>query len=252
MVLKPNCVRQLMEPTESSCCQSFEVSSRSELLIHIALLSPMASDCVDRLPNMLPHTLTEVFLFGTKESRYQGTGAITASGLRNLGWFCEGAGIRSFQRTAFHVVMSSPRHIFLLLERSWINFVCTKVEHRKWLGEDDSIFRMQLRHYDELSCEQQALVHFQSCCEEFTNDAKKDIGDVTPNCPSCEVAMDGRMHRFEDCVFSQPVRNESRSHQMLGPTPHANKGLFTLARTTIVWRFFALASPDSFCRFIQI
>ena len=87
--------------------------------------------------------------------------------------------------------------------------VCGKVIHRKWLGGVSSFFRMQLRHLEELSASQRALVHFQSCGEQFTNDDKKYFGDVSAWCPNCEIDIDSRMHRFEDCRFFQPVRRES-------------------------------------------
>ena len=49
---------------------------------------------------------------------------------------------------------------------------------------------------------------FQSCGEQFTNDAKKYFGDVSPICPFCQNCDDSRLHRFEECSFFQPVRRE--------------------------------------------
>ena len=125
-----------------------------------------------------------------------------------MNWRFEGNGVWSLRGMKFHVFMSSPKHILALLERSWMFFVCGKIQHRKWLGGTQSIFRMHLKHLDELSASQKALVHFRSCGEQFTNDAKKYFGDVSALCPYCEAAIDNRLHRFEDCVFFQPVRNE--------------------------------------------
>ena len=108
----------------------------------------------------------------------------------------------------FHLFMSSSKHILFLLERSWLFFVCDKVRHRKWLGGISSIFRMHLKHLDNLSPSQRSLLHFQSCGEQFTNDAKKYFGDVSATCPYCGRADDSRMHRFEHCEYFQPIRSE--------------------------------------------
>ena len=142
------------------------------------------------------------------DGKYQGVAAILASRLNLLKWKYENNGVWFLRGMKFHIFMSSPKHLLSLLERSWTFFVCGKIQHRKWLGGTHSIFRMQLRHLDELSASQKALVHFQSCGEQFTNDAKKYFGDVSALCPYCENAIDTRLHRFEDCVFFQPVRNE--------------------------------------------
>ena len=146
--------------------------------------------------------------FGQIDGNYQGVAAILASRLDHLKWKYENNGVWSLRGMKFHIFMSSPKHILSLLERSWMFFVCGKLQHRKWLGDTHSVFRMQLRHLDELSASQKALVHFQSCGEQFTNDATKFFGDVSALCPYCENAIDTRLHRFEDCVFFQPVRKE--------------------------------------------
>ena len=104
--------------------------------------------------------------------------------------------------------MSSPRHIQVLLERSWLTYICDKIRHRKYPGNVSAICRMNLRHHSELSPSQKALVDFQSCGEQFTNDAKKYFGDVSPTCPFCRNCDDNRLHRFEECTFFQPVRRE--------------------------------------------
>ena len=111
--------------------------------------------------------------FGIELPRYKGTVAILAERLRNLQWSYEGDGIWDFRGARIHIFMSSPRHIQFLLERSWLTYICDKIRHRKYLGNVSSICRMNLRHHSELSSSQKALVDFQSCGEQFTNDAKK-------------------------------------------------------------------------------
>lgn len=74
---------------------------------------------------------------------------------------------------------------------------------RKHLGNVSSICRMNW--VDFLSG---GLVLFQSCGEQFTNDAKKYFGDVSPTCPFCQNCDDSGLHRFEECTFFQPVRQE--------------------------------------------
>ena len=147
-------------------------------------------------------------VFGVERPRYKGTVAILADRLRNLPWSYEGEGIWDFRGARIHIFMSSPRHIQFLLERSWLTYICDKIRHRKYLGNVSSICRMNLRRHSELSPSQKALVDFQSCGEQFTNDAKKYFGDVSPTCSFCQNCDDSRLHRFEECAFFQPVRRE--------------------------------------------
>ena len=156
-----------------------------------------------------PHHIDNMLhCFGVERPRYKGTVTILAERLRNLQWSYEGEGIWDFRGARIHIFMSSPRHIQFLLERSWLTYICDKIRHRKYLGNVSSICRMNLRHHSELSQSQKALVDFQSCGEQFTNDAKKYFGDVSPTCPFCQNCDDSRLHRFEECSFFQPVRRE--------------------------------------------
>ena len=146
--------------------------------------------------------------FSLPNSKYQGVASILSNRLQKLGWGYEDSGIWSLKGMKFHLFMSSSKHILFLLERSWLFFVCDKVRHRKWLGGISSIFRMHLKHLDNLSPSQRSLLHFQSCGEQFTNDAKKYFGDVSATCPYCGRADDSRMHRFVHCEYFQPIRSE--------------------------------------------
>ena len=146
--------------------------------------------------------------FQSQGNSFQGVVTILLKRLMSLHWKYESNGVWNFHGACFHVFMLSPKHIEFLVERSWLRHVCERVKHRKYLGQMQSLCRMNLNHLSKLSSSQRAMLDFQSCGEQFTNDAKKYFGNVSPSCPFCKNGMDSRLHYFEVCSFFQPVRQE--------------------------------------------
>ena len=225
-------------------CGVYEENCRSTVHCYQQRVEVMPFDLLD----MHLSTWTNMLhCFQSQGNFFQGVVTILSKRLMSLHWEYEGNGVWNFHGARFHVFMSSPKHIEFLVERSWLRHVCERVKHRKYLGQMQSLCRMNLNHLSELSSSQRAMLDFQSCGEQFTNDAKKYFGDVSPSCPFCENGMDSRLHRFEVCSFFQPVRQEfPHLFAKWDAIPLTSEGIFAVAGTTDVRRIPQLVASYSF------